>query len=159
MTLKISSIDPGLLGAIAFFEDGQLTDIQDMPTLTVERNNKSKRMVSPNLLAEMFINAKVDHCYVERVSARPNQGVTSVFSFGRSFGVIEGILAAYQIPVTFVMPTVWTKSMARGEGKNASRARAMELYPSHSDSFKRAKDDGRADAVLIGAYGLKIYGK
>jgi crossover junction endodeoxyribonuclease RuvC len=78
-----------------------------------------------------------------------------MFSFGRSLGIIEGIIAAYNIPVTFVTPGVWTKGIGRGAGKDASRARACELYPSHQQRFARVKDDGRADAVLIGAWWLK----
>jgi crossover junction endodeoxyribonuclease RuvC len=78
-----------------------------------------------------------------------------MFSFGRSFGVIEGILAAYKLPATYVMPAVWTKGIGRGLGKDASRARACELYPQHQQKFARVKDDGRADAVLIGAWWLK----
>ena len=78
-----------------------------------------------------------------------------MFSFGRSFGVIEGILAAYELPATYVMPQVWTKGIGRRLGKDASRARACELYPAHQQRFARVKDDGRADAVLIGAWWLK----
>jgi crossover junction endodeoxyribonuclease RuvC len=78
-----------------------------------------------------------------------------MFSFGRSLGVIEGIIAAYDIPVTYVTPGVWTKGIGRGLGKDASRARACELYPAHQKQFARVKDEGRADAVLIGAWFLK----
>jgi crossover junction endodeoxyribonuclease RuvC len=83
------------------------------------------------------------------------QGVTSVFSFGRSFGMIEGILAAFKLPVTFVAPATWVKGVGRGQGKDASRARAMELFPDYQDQFKRVKDDGRADAALIAYWGSK----
>jgi crossover junction endodeoxyribonuclease RuvC len=78
-----------------------------------------------------------------------------MFSFGRSAGVIEGVLAALMVPQTFVQPAVWTRAITRGIGKDASRSRAMELYPSHQKEFARAKDDGRADAVLIGFWYLR----
>jgi crossover junction endodeoxyribonuclease RuvC len=78
-----------------------------------------------------------------------------MFSFGRSFGVIEGILAALILPATYVTPTIWTKGIGRGYGKDASRARACELFPQHQKMFARVKDDGRADAALIGAWFLK----
>jgi crossover junction endodeoxyribonuclease RuvC len=95
------------------------------------------------------------HVYVERVSAMAGQGVTSVFSFGRSFGMIEGILAALKMPVTFVAPATWTRAIGRSPGKDASRARAMELFPNYEYFFKRVKDDGRADAALIAHWGRK----
>jgi crossover junction endodeoxyribonuclease RuvC len=152
-------IDPGLSGAIAIISTESLK-IFDMPTMTVERNGKAKRQVSASELAEMLYlySGRDCHVYCERVSAMAGQGVTSVFSFGRSFGMIEGILAAFKMPVTFVPPATWVKAIGRGQGKDASRARAMELFPSDQDQFKRVKDDGRADAALIAHWGSRHAG-
>ena len=149
-------IDPGLSGAVAIISDDSLK-VFDMPTMTVDRNGKAKRQVSANELAELLnlYAGKDCHVYVERVSAMAGQGVTSVFSFGRSFGMIEGILAALKMPVTFVAPATWTRAIGRSPGKDASRARAMELFPNHEYFFKRVKDDGRADAALIAHWGRK----
>ena len=149
-------IDPGLSGAIAVLTDDSL-QIHDMPVMTVDRNGKAKRQVSANELAELLnlYAGKDCHVYVERVSAMAGQGVTSVFSFGRSFGMIEGILAALKMPVTFVAPATWVKGVGRGPGKDASRSRAMELFPEYQHMFKRVKDDGRADAALIAHWGRK----
>jgi len=149
-------IDPGLSGAVAIISDDSLK-VFDMPTMTVDRNGKAKRQVSANELAELLnlYAGKDCHVYVERVSAMAGQGVTSVFSFGRSFGMIEGILAALKMPVTFVAPATWVKGVGRGPGKDASRARAMELFPNYEYFFKRVKDDGRADAALIAHWGKK----
>jgi crossover junction endodeoxyribonuclease RuvC len=152
-------IDPGLSGAIAIISTESLK-IFDMPTMTVERNGKAKRQVSASELAEMLYlySGRDCHAYCERVGAMAGQGVTSVFSFGRSFGMIEGILAAFKMPVTFVPPATWVKAVGRGQGKDASRARAMELFPSDQDQFKRVKDDGRADAALIAHWGSRHAG-
>ncbi len=152
-------IDPGLSGAIAIISPESLK-IFDMPTMTVERNGKAKRQVSASELAEMLYlySGRDCHVYVEKVSAMAGQGVTSVFSFGRSFGMIEGILAAFKLPVTYVAPATWVKAIGRGQGKDASRARAMELFPSDQDQFKRVKDDGRADAALIAYWGSRHAG-
>jgi crossover junction endodeoxyribonuclease RuvC len=149
-------IDPGLSGAIAVLTDDTL-QIHDMPVMTVDRNGNAKRQVSANELAELLnlYAGKDCHVYVERVSAMAGQGVTSVFSFGRSFGMIEGILAALKMPVTFVAPATWTRAIGRSPGKDASRARAMELFPNYEYFFKRVKDDGRADAALIAHWGRK----
>ena len=153
--MKVMSIDPGLSGAMAVFDGDDLIAVVDMPTHELSRNGKAKRQVAASTLAGIFTQHEPQHVIVEKVSAMPGQGVTSMFSFGRSFGVIEGILAAFEIPATYVMPSVWTKAIGKGLGKDASRARACELYPSHQKSFARVKDDGRADAVLIGAWYLK----
>jgi len=153
----VMAIDPGLSGAIAVFRhiDHALVDVIDMPTHELTRNGKAKRQVSAHGLVDIFNQHKPHYVIVEKVSAMPGQGVTSMFSFGRSFGVIEGILAAFEISASYVMPSVWTKGIGRGLGKDASRARACELYPAHQKQFARVKDDGRADAVLIGAWWLK----
>jgi len=152
---RIIGIDPGLSGAVAVLTGSDSLRILDMPTVTVERNGKSKRQVSASELAEIIYTLKSDDChvFVERVGAVSGQGVTSVFSFGRSFGMIEGILAAFKLPVTYVAPATWVKAVGRGQGKDASRARAMELFPNNQADFKRVKDDGRSDAALIAYWG------
>ena len=151
-------VDPGLSGAIAVMSSESLK-IFDMPTMTVERNGKAKRQVSATELADLLYlySGKDCHVYCERVSAMAGQGVTSVFSFGRSFGMIEGILAALHMPVTYVAPATWVKAVHRGAGKDASRQRAMELFPNNQADFKRVKDDGRSDSALI-AYWGKYHG-
>jgi crossover junction endodeoxyribonuclease RuvC len=154
---RIIGIDPGLSGAVAVLTGADSLAVLDMPTMTVERNGKAKRQVSATELAEIIYTMKNDDCHVycERVGAMAGQGVTSVFSFGRSFGMIEGILAALKMPVTFVAPATWTRAIGRSPGKDASRARAMELFPDYEYFFKRVKDDGRADAALIAHWGRK----
>jgi crossover junction endodeoxyribonuclease RuvC len=153
--MRVIGIDPGLSGAIAVINGNDDLIIFDMPTMTVERNGKAKRQVSASVLAQILKTAKSDDChvFVEKVSAMAGQGVTSVFSFGRSFGMIEGILAALHMPVTYVAPATWVKAVHRGAGKDASRSRAMELFPDNQADFKRVKDDGRSDASLIAYWG------
>lgn len=153
---RVIGIDPGNFGAIALFEGNQLISVHDMPIVSVERNGKAKNSMSAQQFAYILKDLKVDHACVEKVGSMPGQGVSSVFAFGRSAGVIEGVLAALEIPITYVTPTKWQQSMSRGIGKDASRHRAMELYPSFSDYFKLKKNDGRAEAVLIGAYFIKL---
>lgn len=152
---RIIGIDPGLSGAVAVLNGTDSLIVIDMPTMTVERNGKAKRQVSASELAAIFShhNSNDCHVYVEKVSAMAGQGVTSVFSFGRSFGMIEGILAAFKLPVTYVAPATWVKAVGRGQGKDASRARAMELFPNNQADFKLKKFDGRADAALIAYWG------
>jgi len=154
---RIIGIDPGLDGAVAIINGTGNLVVIDMPTVTVERNGKSKRQVSATELAQILASHNSNNChvFVEKVSAMAGQGVTSVFSFGRSFGMIEGILAAFRLPVTYVAPATWVKAVGRGQGKDASRARAMELFPENQADFKLKKFDGRADAALIAYWGTK----
>lgn len=153
--MRVLGIDVGLNGAIALIADGQLLQIHDMPTVTLERNNKTKRMVNAQALSLIIRGAKADAAYLERLNAMPGQGVTSMFSMGQSLGVVLGILAACEVPTTTIPPRTWQKALDVPQGKDGSRYRAAQLFPEHADMFSRVKDDGRSDAVLIAAYGVK----
>ena len=153
----ILGIDVGLSGALAFLDtDTYMISIEDMPTVEVERNKKMKREVSPQLVANLVLECKPKYAFVERVNAMAGQGVSSVFSFGRSSGIIEGVLGAYSIPFTLPTPQAWQKAVDLRGGKDGSRERAMQLFPLSSDLFKRKKDDGRSDAALIAWYGAQL---
>jgi len=147
-------IDPGLSGAIAFLdvEKGHLS-VVDMPTFEVQRNGKVKREVSPHgVAAVLSLSQNVSAVVLERVGAMPGQGVTSVFSFGRSVGVIEGVLAAEHLAVSIVTPQAWQKAAGVRGGKDGARQRACELFPNYAGLFARKKDDGRADAACMAWY-------
>jgi crossover junction endodeoxyribonuclease RuvC len=150
----VLGIDPGLSGALAFYDTatGDITVI-DMPTVEITRNGKKKHEVSPQLLSEAVASGFAKKAFLERVGAMPGQGVTSVFSFGRSVGVVEGVLAALDIPTTITPPTTWQKAVNLRGGKDGSRERAMQLFPRQASFFARKKDDGRSDAALIAYYG------
>ena len=147
-------IDPGLNGAIAFFNlaKGHLS-VVDMPVVEVLRGGKKKREVSAQMLAQVIRLAERPCTAVfERVNAMPGQGVTSVFSFGRSSGIVEGVLAALAIPAHIITPQVWQKAASVRGGKDGSRQRATELFPAYAGLFARKKDDGRADAACMAWY-------
>ena len=153
--MRTLGIDIGLNGAIALVEGDQLIEVHDMPTLTVERNNKNKRMVNAAELARLIRQTAPASAYLERLNAMPGQGVTSMFSMGQSLGVVLGILAALDIPTTTIPPRTWQKALDVPQGKDGSRYRAAQLFPSHAAQFARVKDDGRSDAALIAAYGAR----
>jgi crossover junction endodeoxyribonuclease RuvC len=152
----VLGIDPGLSGALAFYDTVEQTvEVVDMPVLELVRNGKKKREVSAQALANHIAGRKISSAFLERVNAMTGQGVTSVFSFGRSLGIVEGILAAYDIPTTLVTPQAWQKAVGQRAGKDGSRERAMQLFPAQVELFQRKKDDGRSDASLIAYYGAK----
>lgn len=151
--MRVLGIDVGLNGAIAIVEGDQLIEVHDMPTFTVERNAKNKRMVNAAELARLIRQSAAGCAYLERLNAMPGQGVTSMFSMGQSLGVVLGILAALDIPTTTIPPRTWQKALDVPQGKDGSRYRAAQLFPAHAAKFARVKDDGRSDAALIAAYG------
>jgi crossover junction endodeoxyribonuclease RuvC len=148
--------DPGLKGAFTVLDKrGDIVQVFDMPTVEIKVGSSIKKRVAPAAIAaELGIFCYRDRCFaiIESVSARPGQGVSSMFSFGRSLGVLEGVLAGMKIPYRLVPSQTWTKAMRVAVGKGGSRQRAMEQWPAHADQFKRVMDDGRADAALIALY-------
>lgn len=151
----ILGVDPGLKGGLCLFDSvaGSLV-VMDMPVVTITKGKKTKNEVSAPLVAAALRDfaSKIDRAFIERVGAMPGQGVTSMFSFGRSVGTVEGVLAALAVPVYYVTPQTW-QAFVRIKGKEESRARAAQLFPAFADQFARAKDDGRADAALIAWFG------
>jgi crossover junction endodeoxyribonuclease RuvC len=151
----ILGIDPGLSGALALFTPttGALT-VFDVPTFTLGRNGKSKREVDTVELARLIDAAgPIAHAFVEQVGAMPGQGVSSVFAFGKVYGLLLGVLAANFIPHSLVPPQRWKRALSVPAEKDGARARASQLMPAHAGLWCRVKDDGRAEAALIAYYG------
>ena len=160
--MYIIGIDPGISGAICFFEDGKIIDVIEMPTMS--EGKKNKKQVNGNQLFNE-IKSRLNYCnkefvsvVVEHVTAMPGQGVTSMFNFGQSYGVIKGICSAMQLPIHFVRPTKWKKYFNLiNSSKDASRSRAIEIFPKVSEKLKRKKDINKADAILISSYYYNTY--
>jgi crossover junction endodeoxyribonuclease RuvC len=146
----ILAVDPGAKGALAFFDPAAGTlELVDTPTVEVKRGAKMKQEISAQMLAGIIKARSPSEAVVEKVGAMPGQGVSSMFQFGRGVGMIEGVLAALEVPVTYVAPQLWQKAVGARAGKDGNRQRAAELFPAYAQSFARAKDDGRADAALM----------
>ena len=149
-------IDPGASGAVAILEkNGKLVHVFDMPSVEVMAGGKAKKRVSPEMLAaELKLYADQGAtAVVEQVGAMPGQGVSSMFAFGESFGLAKGVLAGLKIPTSTVTPGKWKKALQLNAGKDGSRAKAAQIWPSHAGEFKRVKDDGKAEAALIAHWG------
>ena len=160
--MYIIGIDPRISGAICFFNEGKVLDVIEMPTMA--EGKKNKKQVNGNQLFNEIksrlseIRQEQISVVVEHVNAMPGQGVTSMFNFGQSFGVIKGICSAMQLPIHFIRPTKWKKYFNLiNTSKDASRSRAIELFPKISDKLKRKKDSNKADAILISSYYYNTY--
>jgi len=158
--ITVIGIDPGARGAIAPLTTlGELT-VHDMPAVTIERGGKNKTEIDTASLAGVLgeiVDARGRHnllAVIEKVGAMPGQGVTSMFAFGRSVGQVEGVLAALNIPVTYVTPQTWQKALAVPKGKDGSRLRASQIMPAYAGEWRLAKHDGRAEAALIAMWGV-----
>jgi crossover junction endodeoxyribonuclease RuvC len=160
--MLIIGIDPGISGSICFFQDGKIIDVVEMPTMTEGKKNK-KQVNGSQIFNEIsFRIKKLDKkdvkVIIEQVSAMPGQGVTSMFNFGQSFGILKGICSAMQLPMYFVRPAKWKKyfNLINSE-KDASRTRAIEIFPYFSGQLSRKKDSNKADAILIASFYYETY--
>ena len=156
----VFGIDPGVSGALSIYEHKKLKEVIDMPTMSEGKKNK-KQINAAQLASEIKkrVNRFDDVAVViEHVSAMPGQGVTSMFNFGQSFGVIKGICSALTLPIYFIRPVKWKKHFNLiGSSKDASRTKAIELFPNFSNEMAKKKDANKADAILIGRYFLDHY--
>ena len=151
----IIGIDPGINGAISIIENKKIIEVFDMPTMIDGKKNKKQVNGAQvvNIIKEKLNNDKETIVVVEHVNAMPGQGVTSMFNFGQSFGVIKGICSALNLPIYFVRPTKWKKYFNLIKtNKDASRTKAIEAYPEISSKLSRKKDSNKADAILIARY-------
>ena len=151
----IIGIDPGINGAISIIENKKIIEVYDTPTMI--DGKKNKRQINgaqvTNIIKDMLNGGKEVVVVVEHVNAMPGQGVTSMFNFGQSFGVIKGICAALNLPIYFVRPSKWKKHFNLIKtNKDASRTKVIEVYPEISSKLHRKKDSNRADAILIALY-------
>ena len=160
--MLIIGIDPGITGSICFFEDGKIIDVVEMPNMAEGKKNK-RQVNGAQIYHEIYkriknLEKKDIKVVIEQVAAMPGQGVTSMFNFGQSFGVLKGICAAMQIPMYFVRPAKWKKyfNLINSE-KDASRTKAIEIFPHFSAQLSRKKDSNKADAILISSFFYETY--
>jgi crossover junction endodeoxyribonuclease RuvC len=160
--MLVIGFDPGISGSICFFQDGKIIDVIEMPTMTEGKKNK-KQVNGSQIFNEISERVKkIDKrdikVVIEQVSAMPGQGVTSMFNFGQSFGILKGICSAMQLPMYFVRPVKWKKyfNLINSE-KDASRTRVIEIFPYFSSQLSRKKDSNKADAILIASFYYETY--
>ena len=160
--MLIIGIDPGISGSICFFKDGVIKDVVEMPTMIEGKKNKKQVNGSQifNEISEKIknIDKRNIKVVIEHVTAMPGQGVTSMFNFGQSFGILKGICSAMQLSVYFVRPAKWKKyfNLINSE-KDASRTRVIEIFPYYSSHLSRKKDSHKADAILIASFFFDTY--
>ena len=160
--MLIIGVDPGISGSICFLLDGKILEVLEMPTMAEGKKNKKQINGSQiyneiNRIINEIQNQEV-RVVIEQVSAMPGQGVTSMFNFGQSFGILKGICSAMKLPMYFVRPAKWKKyfNLINSE-KDASRTKAIEIFPYFSQELSKKKDANKADAILIASFYNETY--
>jgi crossover junction endodeoxyribonuclease RuvC len=154
----ILGIDIGASGAIALLTGaGELVDVFDMPVLA--DGPSGRRAVNAPLLSEIIFKTHASKAFVEFVGARPGEGAVGAFAFGRSRGVVEGVLGAAGVLATTKAPAAWKRAVGLPAGregaKDAARSEAIRRWPAKAAFFARVRDVDRAEACLIALAGLR----
>jgi crossover junction endodeoxyribonuclease RuvC len=149
-------IDAGAGGALSWVtSDGHLVDTVDMPVIEV----RGKRRVSASGVATLMAMRPVTLVVIEGVGAMPGNGTSSMFAFGYSAGILEGVAAGAGIPVEIIPAAQWKRKAGVPADKGAAREMASRLWPGAADKFKRVRDDGRADSSLMARWAATRSGK
>jgi len=161
----IFGIDPGLSGAIALFKLNEIGGIEaagvkDMPIIS---NPYGKGNVIDLFTLSAILKPQrafdVAAVFIEVVASMPNQGIASAFKFGGVSMAPEAMAVAFGYRVIKIKPSEWKKEAKLiNKEKDASLSLARGLFPQLSHCLGRPKDDGRAEALLIGMVGHKLHG-
>lgn len=156
----ILGVDPGLSGALALYrpQAGRL-EVWDVPVHELTRNGKNKREVDVQGLVDLVADF-ADECplvIIENSTPMPGQGAASTFSFGKTYGILYGVLAAHKLVIERVAPVKWKRALDVPKDKDGARARASVLLPTHSTHWPLKKHDGRAEAALLALYGSRAF--
>lgn len=158
MNVFYLGIDPGFSGALAVLHENTAV-VFDVPIVKVKTKKGFKTFFDMTGMARLLrryanpsTNGFIVHAAIEKVGSMPEQGIVGAFRFGEGYGLWRGMLTAYNIPFTEVMPGQWKGEMMHGLGteKGHSILRAKQLFP--TVVLDRKKDDGRAEALLIAEF-------
>jgi crossover junction endodeoxyribonuclease RuvC len=154
--MMLLAIDPGVTGAFALL--GEAVAVDDLPIHQAQhgRSGKVRAELDLHSFRNLITSHAIGHVLLERVTARPGQGVTSMFRFGEAAGALYGLIVGLGLPVTFVTPQQWQKHHRIGASPDAARQRAVQLYPGLAPLLARKRDHHRADALLLARYGLGV---
>jgi crossover junction endodeoxyribonuclease RuvC len=156
--IKVLGIDVGLTGALALLSGDEVLLVEDMPVHVIASGRKVRAELDVPTLRQLLTQRPIDHVVIEKVAARPGQGVVSMFKFGHCAGAVYGLVAGLQLPCSFVLPQAWQRAAGIGPSPDAARQRAAQLYPAIASQLTRKRDAGRADAILIARHGLQLVG-
>lgn len=158
-------IDPGFKGAIGILDSkGKFLAVYDMPIsetptgktkiVNFKRVPEVKQEVNGLELSKLMLPYKKGKGIIEAVHAMPDQGVTSVFNFGTSYGIALGVMQTLELCPAKISPHKWKGDLNLNDDKTLSIELAKKLFPEASEYLKLKKHDGRAESLLL-AYYLK----
>lgn len=151
-----AGVDPGKTGALAILYPDNSVEFFDVPRVKLKGKDAPAYAEWQTSWSNALAFAGVDNTVIEHVAARPGQGVSSMFKFGQTLGFAHAIVLGVRPrpAIRFTTPAQWKGKLGLlNSNKGASREKAVSLFPGVESRLTRAKDDGRAEALLIAHYG------
>lgn len=155
----VAGIDPGKTGALAILYPDNSVEFFDVPRVKLKNKDVPAYADWQTTWSTALSLAGVEYAWLEDVAARPGQGVSSMFKFGRTLGFAHAIVLGTRPrpAVQFTTPAQWKAKLGLlNSSKGASREKAVNLFPGVESRLTRVKDDGRAEALLIAHYGRTL---
>lgn len=149
----ILAIDPGINGGVARLDTQACTlSCIRIPSFSITRS-KTSHWVDLHGTRAFIAERMPDHAWIEEVRSSPQMGVVGAFSFGAHYSGVKGLLVGLGIPFSEERPAVWKAKLRAPANKTESRSRASELFPACAHYWRKASDDGLAEAAMIALYG------
>ncbi|KAJ0232478.1 Holliday junction resolvase MOC1 [Hirschfeldia incana] len=163
----VIGVDPDLSGALALLKINHLSgsseaQVFDTPHLPVLVGNRVRKRLDAKSIVQLIRSLDIPSgstAYIEQSTPYPKDGKQGWYSGGFGFGFWLGTLVTSGFSVVPVSSALWKRHFQLAGGnstKDDSRRVASELFPLLSSQLKRKKDHGRAEALLIAAYGETI---
>ncbi|CAH8390773.1 unnamed protein product [Eruca vesicaria subsp. sativa] len=152
----VIGVDPDLSGALALLKINHVFDTPHLPVLVGKRVRKRLDAKSIVQLIKSLDIPSGSRAYIEQSTPFPKDGKQGWYSGGFGYGFWIGTLVTSGFSVVPVPSALWKRHFQLAGGnctKDDSRRVASELFPLLSSQLKRKKDHGRAEALLIAAYG------
>ena len=145
----VVGVDPGKEGAIACISENG-AEAEPMPLIGKE--------IDGRYFVNWLRDRDPDLVIVEKVGAMPGNGGVSMFTFGKGYGLILGVLEAGGYAYRLATPQSWKKVVLSGTSRDKTAAieHVHRRYPevNLTPGKKRIPHDGMADAVCIAEYAL-----
>lgn len=159
--MNCCGIDPGLNGAVAYVSGNGSLVVYDMPTIELGGKRALDLPKLRSILrvpcAFTLLERAIPMTYTNKSGQKRGQSAAGSFTFGMGYGVLVGMLAAFEKSYHEVMPSVWKSKLSLGRDKRASLDQAAELFPDQAGLFLRLKDDGRAEATLLAHLCARVF--
>lgn len=156
---RILGVDPGLSGGLCIYcplasaASGLRWHVIDIPTA----GEGTQRRVTAPIFRDWIMKLDPQHAFIELATVMPKQGIASSGRYMRAVGALEAVVNCMNVPITFVTPQSWKKFYSlKGPDKEQSRALAIRRFPEAAKFIERKKDHGRAESMLLAAYGAAV---